>query len=212
MSLNFRPRGLSLLSVLIGTSVLMLLIGFCHRSLSRASFVLARESTKAELQQKAVLALGELSQDIRLSSSSGVSILAGGSKRLSTICAVQRMVAVTSDGSRVWEPKLVIYGWDQRAQELMRRDWPPSPPTLSLTITPSKPTRLTTPQMLTLAGSRIVTEETLVPHVQDFQISHQSGNSANIAPPFDLELVVSQQNKRGARFKLRRSCYPRNDR
>lgn len=181
-------RGFSLLEVVVVLG-LMGLLTYLVMSLFLPSLrSSARASTRAQLQQQALLVTRWLYNDLNRSIPRGIGI-----RSAPTVLSLQPAADLSIDGAVVWQPTLVSYFLDSTHRTLYRRTWNAgNPPALGWTPVVTRPRRPTPTELSLLASQLDGSERSIATHVDQFELSH-TGTGDNVDGPVELLLSLSQR-------------------
>lgn len=118
-------------------------------------------TVRARLQQDALVILGRLEADLRLSSAPGLHVLptptpdpspASDTSPPDVLMGIS--VHTLKDGAypgfQAWQDHLVVYGWRSKTRTLFRKRWPPTPPVNGPTISTVAPTACSDAELLSI--------------------------------------------------------------
>ncbi|MBI3928911.1 MAG: type II secretion system protein [Armatimonadetes bacterium] len=202
-------RGFTLLEVLVVAFLSVLGMVILVSVLVPTFRVAARGNQSVELQQMGAVAVQKLMADLDRTPVTGLVLPDQDSPRPSL--ALHRLSGVTAQGERQWDDRLVLYVWERQSGRLLRKEWPPEPPALSIAIDPSRPLQPSGQEVDRIAGSSNSTERPLALHVTSFELS--SSSASELTLPLVLKLVLEQPLGGGesASLELTRKIYLRNE-
>ena len=136
-------RAFTLLEVTVACAIALVLSAVCARFFHASLVWQARSLRKIHLQQQLNVAVARISADLQRSAPGGV---AAAPNQL----AIQQLVDISTErpARTLWDTVLGIYFVN--AQGLCRRNWPPQPPDLGVTVTTAAPFRPDSSQLYLL--------------------------------------------------------------
>lgn len=158
-----RPRGLTLLEVIIAASLGLLLLGALFQVVIPSMKVTLGRSARAEIELSAALAIGKLVGDLESSAPAGLSLRETAPKAV----AIHPIADVKPDGGVRWEPWLIVYVLD--GDRLVRKRWPEE---ASETVPQTRPWRVTSERLGVIARARSRNARTVAIGVTDFQVGY----------------------------------------
>lgn len=194
-----RRSGLTLVELLVGFTLTVLLLGLLFQFLIPALKISRRTTLRAEMQQRATLAMREMVSELEQTTVFGTSISPD-----SHTVAVHPIVEVSQNGRRIYADHLIVYAFDPQRQEIVRGLWRngADPGTES-------PRRLSAAELDGIDG-QLSQDRVMVDDVEEFELTH-SGDTSYLQLPLLCRLVLKESEESGSRqFELIRSISPRN--
>jgi hypothetical protein len=147
------PRsGMTILEVLFTCTVSAIMLGLFASFLIPAMRAAGRGTVRSSLQQEMLASLARLTSDLDRTTLAGISQTpppTGGGLPTSTCLGIQRVEDLTSDGTSIWETRLVVYVWSPEQASLERLECDPA--TAGLTLQNSQPVPLSEVSLRKLA-------------------------------------------------------------
>lgn len=197
-----RVKGFSLFEVVVASSILLML-GLILVMVLIPSFRVTGETQKrASMQQKALLVLRRIGNDVQDAVPAAISVSAAP-----TVLAGQPVGEFTPEAGRLFLEELWAYY--QVGDEIRRVNWSaPGSPALSVTLQTNAPTRLPQADLVAFTTSIIPRALTLTGKVSSFSVTHAGVGSA-VAGPITVDLTLGGQAGEPARVEMRRLYSPR---
>ena len=133
--------GFSLVEIVVALG-LVTLVGFIGLNLiipTARSF--SRTSTRADLQQQALVVGNRMAADLARASVLTLRIHPSGGASDPLVIGLVPLVDVNVDGGQVWSRTLICYVWDPKSQRVVRRTWSKGgSPDLGLSLEGTVPT------------------------------------------------------------------------
>lgn len=197
-----RLRGFSLVEILVSIALLSLVTGLFVAFLFPSMKHSAQGTARADLQQMAVMALDRIQKDLLESGTRGISTIPrkdADPRNDPVVVAAIPISDVGADSQPVWAERVVVYYWDDEAQRLFRREWPPGPPEeLTTALETARPRALPYGDMRALALQRNGKETSVANDVVDFDVSDADpgpGVTSPLVLTITVERGVTQQEK-----------------
>lgn len=216
-------RGLTLLEVLVTAALLTLVVTLGLNFLLPVMRGATRGTLRVEMQQQATMALTLLSNDLRRTSVSGLSLRSSPEPVVAAACPVSSPDLRTGlpppmqpDGTVVWSDFFLLYSWSSSTGKLTRREWPPGPPLATpMELSILRARRLSPERLAEVVSVPNPTERVLATGVVSFEILPAPGGSDTlVVQPVRFRLVLERKGNTGQelpeRFTLIRSAYLRN--
>lgn len=216
-------RGLTLLEVLVTAVLLGLVVTLGFAFLLPVMRGSTRGTLRVEMQQQAALALNLLTLDLRRTSVAGLSLRSGPEPVVVAACPVSSPdlraglpPPMQPDGTVVWSNFFILYHWSSDPGKLMRREWPPGPPSPTpLETSILNPRRLSPERLADVVSAPSASERVLATGVVSFEIlPAPGGTDSMVVQPVRFRLVLERKGNTGhetpERYTLVRSAYLRN--
>ncbi|HXE73733.1 MAG TPA: hypothetical protein VNO81_13810 [Candidatus Nitrosotenuis sp.] len=206
--------GATLIEVLVGGGLAVLVLTVLIMFLLAAFKFSGQGTARVEMQQQAVVALERMASELQRSSTEAVALLSRDPLKPQNpvAFALTRLKDVSGEGDPIWEEKLIVYYWDRERSLLLRREWPPAPPTLGLSLSSRRANKVSPADLISLASSTNGTEKLLARGVCSFDVTH-AGSGSSIEPPLTLTLGLEREvarQKGPETFQLSRTVTLRN--
>ena len=165
----------ALLALLVQMFVLILV------PMARAS---GHSADRVELHNMVAAALDKLFADLDRGSPDSITL-----RTAPVVAAVQPLAELTADGRPSWERELVVYALDTVGKRLVRRVWPPAPPSFAWELTPARAARIKPEELQLLGEPGSATQTVLASWVRSFQVTLAGSQ-------LDAALEVERGNQR----------------
>lgn len=195
MSPKCDRRGFTLVEVMVAGALSILVMGLVYAFLVPTMRAQLRGSTRAQLQLEATTALETIARDLYRSAPGAWSLRSEPPAAL----GLMRQDTVLTTGQRAWETFVIVYA--QLDDRLVRRQWPPEPP--SLGIPPpggGAPLRLGPAELAQVANTPAARSRWLARDVEKMAFSQEG----------DCLILSLTLNRRIDRVTVRRAVWPRN--
>lgn len=205
-----RPRGASLLEMLVVTALVALLGLLVSQLIFATSRASQRSQVNLVLQQTAILAMSQLVADLQSTSAAGISWTRTTPPDLRTVVAVQPLAAQFGQPEPTYLDRLVAYSWRADQGSLRRLAW--VPPQMPAPLSVQMPTRLDQAALLALPDNGNIDEKkVLAQDVVDLDLVSNIA-APNLGSPIKLRLQLrrSVPGKTPAEFLLMQSVSLRN--
>lgn len=172
-------RGMTLIEVMVAAALSLILGVVLFQAMQTGFSQHSRNLRHADLQQQALVVSRRLSTELQQSTPGGIAV---GPNQL----AVQRLVDVTATlpPSQIWDTRQFVYFLGPQGG-LYRREWPPFPPDLGVTLSSSAPFRANPTQLTSLC---LVNRSSLLGRdVTRFEISNPATR------PLTLKVTVQRE-------------------
>jgi len=168
----------------LGIMLMTLLFNFLVPTM-RAS---VRGATRVELQQMAVIALNKMAADVQNTAPAGLSL----NTTAPVSVGIVRILTVMGDGRQVWEQKMIVYSL--QGDVLIRKEYPPSPPSVVLNLTGNAPLRVAGSVLAQIANERNGTETSVAMGVYRFDVS-TAGAAGTVMDPVTITIGLKERNR-----------------
>ena len=195
-------RGFSLFEVIVGAGLLIMLGLILVRVLIPSVRSTAENQKRVGMQQKALLVFRRLAGDLQDTVPSALSVSTSP-----PVLAGQPISEFSPQGSIQFAPELWAYFLVD--EELRRVKWEsPGPPSLSLTLQSSAPSRLPQSDLAQFPTTSIPKAQILTDKVRQFSVAH-GGVGSSVAGPITVNLSLGGTTEEAARVQMRRVYSPR---
>lgn len=192
--------GFTLPEIIIGSVLMLLLLGLMFSFLVPAMRASVRVSQRTEIQQEAVCALNRLTGDLRLSSAGGISYFATGTTPGGgpVYLGIMRIADVDAQGHQIWEQALYVYCWEKQGAPLIRKIWTPaiSFPAMPILMT-NTPTRVSETILIAIATHPGITRQELAHNVSEFKITG-AVSGGTVSSPLELFISLARTGATGS--------------
>lgn len=188
-------RGFTFVEVLIASTLTALLFGLVAMAFAPTLRNVGRSLLQAELQQQVDTTLRWIEGDLKRTVGGGVGLLPPDPDlpQQPVALGIVRLDTVASDGRQVWETQAVVYVWDRTRKRLIRRVYPPEPPTgLDVTFSAESPLQLAPEALLPIATELNNDYRILATGVQRFEVTHGGASDTAIEPPLAVTLELGR--------------------
>lgn len=182
-------RAFTLLELVVASTLLLLLLGLAFSFLVPALRYSRTGMVESEIQQAATLSMRRIVGDLEDANAAGISW-----QSEPTVLSVHRVVDANDKGRKVYAGELVVYLWDKDRKLLLRRTWPPEPPSLPAAPTTDAPFRVDSVGLGLLAAERDGKERILARYVEEFSLQH-AGVDDHIGQPLTVRLLLENQTE-----------------
>jgi len=190
--------GFSILEVLVATALMAMLFGLVFAFLVPGMRTYALGSVQAEMQQEATLLLRNISNDLDLAVSGGVTASPTAIPTPfngPTYLAVMKIESVNEKGQQKWEDALYVYYWEKPGASVIRKQWTStSPPNLGRSL--SAPTHFTDIELAQIINEPSLKTKVVARDVSLFQVSGTAG-SPWLQPPYTITVKISRKAATG---------------
>lgn len=188
-------RAFTLIELVVAAALAALVLGLGSAYLVPALRATSRSAARVELEQRAVVALSRLVNDIEHTAPAGMSL-----RSSAPVCvAVNRLDEVRPNGDLIWSDAYVIYYHDSVNNLLIRRLWPPGDPAPNSAQTKrGKPKKLSPSELADIVSRPPVDYSILARDVQSFEIL-QAGDDLLVKQPVQFRLTLERKVAGGRR-------------
>ncbi len=189
-----KGSGFTLVEVMVAGALTLLVLGLVYAFLVPTMRAQLKGTTRAQLQLEATNALETMARDLYRTAPGAWSLRSEPPVAL----GLMRQDTVLATGQRTWDPFVIVYA--QLDDRLVRRQWPPEPPTLTVAVPGgSAPMRLGPDELRQVAREPAVGTRWLARDVETLAVS-QEGDCLR------LSLTL---NRRIDRVTVHRAVWPR---
>jgi len=209
--------GFTLLEVILAAALVLMLgalaVGFLNPSLR----ALSRGSTRADMQQDAMVALGRLCADLQATATSAVGLLnpeASGPGPV-VISLVRVETTAPPTGEAQWETSVIAYVWDRASERVVRRVFATANPVISgMGLSGLSPRRADDATLTRMASmSNPAGDEVLAIGVKQFRVATAGSGKSYVSPPFTIRIEMARagsHRNEPERYVMTRSVTTRN--
>lgn len=192
-----RARGVTLVELLVGATLLVLVFVLTFGYLIPATKAAYRYRTRSHLHQLAVVVLARLEEAAGTTAPGGLSWSESDPVALG-FNPVDRVQA--GNAALLWTNRFELFWWDQSAQALKHTNWPPGPPTQEAgesSILKAKRLSRSRIREITLNApqSRVLAEG-----VTGFSVTH-AGDESTLIQPVKVSIEITETGPREAQDK-----------
>jgi hypothetical protein len=191
-------QGLSIAEILIGATLALLIGGLALDFLTSLYHSATRAAVRDSLQSKASVALTRMVSEMRQTTVSALETTPAG-------LGFTRLHSITGTGQKVWEERSLFYFWDEPSFSLYKRECPPTPSTVNLPFSPSRPPHLTEQHLNSLFDPQSEQALMLTDHAKEFVVE-RDGSLLTVT----LTLEQKSTGERLEKFSTSRSLKLRN--
>lgn len=192
-SVHRRP-GFTLVEVMVAGALSLLVLSLVYAFLVPTMRAQLKGTTRAQLQLEATNALETMARDLYRTAPGAWSLRSDPPSAL----GLMRQDTVLATGQRAWDPFVIVYA--QLDDRLVRRQWPPEPPTLALPLPGGgAPMRLGPDELRQVAREPAVGARWLARDVEKLDFSQEG----------DCLRVSLTLNRRIDRVTVHRAVWPR---
>ena len=198
--LKQKPKGLTLVELLVVLSLLGLLSAFVYNFLIQLIHLNAQASRRGKLQAEMTVSLNSLSSDLEQSQASCIAradLVSGG-----VATGFVRLKDMTGLGTRVFEDKFIFYGWEPAQGKLVRKVFPSGGSFPSIGSAPPL-----------LSGANLASMMSWAPNPGDRNLSDcvkNFGISVVAGPAVDLQLELQLDGNRVENLRVNTTLALRN--
>lgn len=157
----------------------------------------SRMSTKgllrAQLQDQALIAMNQITQDLRRTTAGGISIVSGQNQAPPILFVVQPIKDLLSDGTQLWDTSVIVYQWSNVGSPLTRSIVDST--VTSVRVDAAVPTTLSTPSVDIIAQTSPTSSRVLTPGVSAFSVVQLQ--PVDTAQPIAVSLTVQASGATG---------------
>lgn len=113
-------RGFTTIEILVAMTISLLLLIVLGAFLVMTLHSAAKGTVRVSMEQDAVFAMQQVVADLEATSANGFSFAPAAGNTAPLVFAIVRLNNVLPDGSQQWEPKAIVYTWDQPGGVLAR--------------------------------------------------------------------------------------------
>lgn len=181
-----KKAGVTLVEVIIYAGLSLLLLGLLFYLLWPSARASGVATAKVRLHQMATNVLTKLARDLATSNASAISLLDSVDPTQPVGLALVQARGLTASGQTSWQTEAICYLVLPDQQRLVRQSCPPEPP--SVAFLPSRPTLLSTQDLLAVAQNPNQTRRTLAQQVTRFEVFHEGDTRAKVVSPLRVRI------------------------
>ncbi len=208
--------GFTLLEVLVATALMLMLFGLVFAFLIPGMRTYALGSVQAEMQQEATMLLRNITNDLDLAVSGGVTVspvTIPTPNNGPVYLAVMKIESINDKGQQKWEDALYVYYWEKSGASVIRKIWTStSLPSLGKTL--SAPVHFSDSELTQIINEPTLRTKVVARDVSLFEIAGATG-SAWPQPPYTVTVEITRKAATGRsepeKFKLCRIFSLRNN-
>ncbi len=206
-----KRNGFTLLEVIVAAVLLLLMLTLGLQLLVPSLRLSARGQARADLEQRGVLALARLTDDLLTTTQAAVS-WADSQAGSPAVLALQPMDNPTSNGRQAYQDTLLTYTWTPTTRELRRQVWNPVPASLAITLSRQGPLQLNRGKLMQLPTTTGALDDRLISRdVKQITLASPI-HAPNFGNPLTLTLELERKAVSGPpeTFQLSRTVSLRN--
>ncbi|GMU50977.1 MAG: hypothetical protein AMXMBFR33_01230 [Candidatus Xenobia bacterium] len=194
MSPKCDRKGFTLVEIMVAGALSLLVMGLVYAFLVPTMRAQLRGSTRAQLQLEATTALEAMARDLYRSAPGAWSLRTERPAAL----GLMRQDTVLATGQRAWESFVIVYA--QLDDRLVRRQWPPEPPSLGIPLPGGgAPLRLGAAELAQVANTPAAQSRWLARDVETLAFTQEG----------DCLMLSLTLNRRIDRVTVHRAVWPR---
>ncbi|MCA9792207.1 MAG: hypothetical protein KC910_10445 [Candidatus Eremiobacteraeota bacterium] len=177
---------MTLIELIIYAGLSLLLLGLLFYLLWPSARASGAATAKVRLHQMATNVLSKLARDLASSNASAISLLDSGDPAQPVGLALVQPRGLSASGQTSWQTEAICYLLLPDEGRLVRQLCPPEPP--SVVFVASRPTLLSTEELLAVAQNPNQTRRTLAQQVTRFDIYHEGDTRAQVVSPLRVRI------------------------